>query len=444
MTFHNCLAISVAGRFPFFVEYSTFAEMRAFGKREREIWIGMGLSLGLTLTIMAIYGFNGFQWLERHTYDMRLNLRGAQPVESPILLVLNDEQTFTHLGVAPSRVSRTHYAQAIHHLKQAKAKLIILDIIFADAGEAEEDHLLAEALAQADNTVLARYIGPDQTIAPLQVLRKAARGEGLINIRPDTDGVLRSMPLLGMGYAENQLRPFVTLGAEAARLYLDPEGALPLNVDTPGLVRLGTLKIPVSHNTTLINFAGPPGTFSSLPFWQIVKGAFPSEQVYDKIVLIGSSAATMQDFHLTPFAQKETTTLQGQPTTVSGTSMPGVEVHANLLHMFLTQQFITRSSAKLTFMMIAALGCVCCLLIVLIPRGELGVVLGVIGFLGSVSGLSLYLFINHHYWLDTVPLIATINGHFGLASAYQRYLVVRQRNRLQAMLSESVKEDQKD
>jgi len=88
---------------------------------------------------MAIFGFGGFQWLELHTYDMRMNLRGAQAVTSPILLILNNEQTLTHLGISPSRVSRTHYAQAIQHLHQAKAKQIVLDVMFSDEGDPDEN-----------------------------------------------------------------------------------------------------------------------------------------------------------------------------------------------------------------------------------------------------------------------------------------------------------------
>ncbi|MCZ6800872.1 MAG: CHASE2 domain-containing protein [Nitrospirae bacterium] len=414
--------------------------MKAFGKSEREIWVGIGLSVGITLTMMAVYGLGGFHWLELHTYDMRMSLRGTQSVKSPILLVLNDEQTLTHLGIAPSRVTRTHYAHAIQHLRHAKARLIVLDVIFADRGDPDENHLLANAMAQAGNVVLARYIGPEQTMVPLPVFQHAAIGEGLINIMPDSDGVLRSMPLLGVGYQQDQLRTFFTLGAEAGRLYLDPDGVLPLNVDTPGLARLGEIGIPIEHNTTLINFTGPSGTFSSLPFWQIVKGEFPPDQVNGKIVLIGSSAATMQDFHLTPLAQKETTTLKAQSATISGTRMPGVEVHANLLNMFLTQQFITHSSPSLVYLVMGTVGLLCGLLVTLIPKGELGVILGVIGLLGSLIGLSIFLFIHHNYWLDTVPLIAIINGHFALATAYQRYLVVRQKNHLRAMLSEREKE----
>ena len=434
----------MAGHFPFIAEYSTFTEMRAFGKSERELWVGIALSLGITLTMMAVYAFGGFQWLERHTYDIRMNLRGPKPVANPILLVLNDEHTLPHLGISPGRVSRTHYAQAIHHLHQAKARLIVLDVILADAGDSEEDELLANAMGQAGNVVLARYIGPDQAMTSLPVFQKAARGEGLINVRPDADGVLRTMPLLGVGYHQGQLRPFLTLGAEAGRLYLDPEGTSPLDLNTPGLARFGAIDMPIEHNKTLINFAGPAGSFPALPFWQIVQGEFSPEQVQDKIILMGSSAATLQDFHLTPLTQKNTTTLTAQTATIAGTRMPGVEVHANLLNMILTKQFMARSPATLMFLLIGALGLACFLLITLIPQGELGVILGVLGLLGSLIGLSIVLFNAHNYWLDLAPLIAVVNGHFALATAYQRYLVVRQKNRLQAMLAEKVKEGQKD
>lgn len=408
--------------------------MNAFGKGGREIGIGIGLSFCITLTVMAIYHLGGFQWLELHTYDMRMNFRGPQSLQSPILLVLNDEQTVTHLGIGPSRVSRRQYAQAIQYLHRAKARLIVLDVVFFEAGSQEENQMLADAIAQAGNVVLARYIGPDESMTPLPIFQTAAMGEGLINVRPDSDGVLRAMPLLGLGFAQDQFRPFLTLGAEVGRLYFDPEGISPLNLDTPGLAKVGPIHIPIEQNTLLINFAGPSGTFPSLPFWKIVNGEFSPNQVSNQIVMLGSSAATLQDFHHTPFSQKETSMLNSQSASVSGTRMSGVEVHANLLNTFLTRQFIVHSSPNLVLLLIGTIGVICCLLITLIPKGELGVVLGVIGLLGTVIGLSVFLFQQYNYWLDTVPLLAIINGHFALATAYQRYLVIRHRDHLQTML----------
>ncbi len=410
--------------------------MAAFGKSEREIWVGIGLSLGVTLTMSLIFGWGGFQWLELHTYDMRMNLRGTLPVTSPILLVLNDEGTLTHLGVTPGRVSRTRYAQAIQNLHKAQARVIVLDIMFTAEGESKENQRLIKAMRRAGNVILARYIGPDRTIAPLPIFQEVAMGEGLINVIPDSDGVLRSLPFLGMGFQHDQLRPFLTLGAEAGRLYLDPEGNQPLNLDVPGFIKVAGREIPIEHNKALINFVGPAGTVPSIPFWKIVKGDFSPDQVAGKIVLLGSSAATMQDFHFTPLTSKETKTLKSQTTTVSGTRMPGVEVHANLLHSFLTNQFIVHSPNTLTFTLMGLLGVVCCLVITLLPRGEWGVVFGVLGILGVIIGLGIALFIYAYYWLDLVPLIAIVNGHFALATAYQRYLVVRKKNRLEALLEQ--------
>ena len=409
--------------------------MKVFGKQGRELWLGVGLSAGVTITMIFLYWLGGFQWLELHTYDMRMRFRGIQDITTPIIMVVIDEETTKHLGMAPNHVSRSAYGQAILSLVDAGAHLIVLDVIFSDPGLSEENHEFHQAMKRAGNVILARYIGGSQSIVPIPLLQNAALGEGLVNIRPDFDGVLRKMPFMGIGLQQNQMRPFVNIGTQAGLLHLDPEGKFDLDLQTPGLAQYGHLSFPVYQNSLLINYSGPPGTFPSIPFWKILKQKFSKEQVNGKIVLIGSTAPTLQDFHQTPFSEKVTQTLNAQDQTVTGIHMAGVEVHANVTNMILTNQFLRHSPPSVVTALMMLLGFVCLILIMLWPKGETGVVLAMLGLLGLLIVLGVYLFTHLNYWMDIVPLIAIVNGHFALATAYQRYLVVRQKNRLRAILA---------
>ena len=130
--------------------------MAGFSKDRRELWVGIGLSVGVTGLILGIFWVGGFEWLEQHSYDLRMQWRGAEALQVPVMLVLNDESTSEQLGVAPSRISRMVYAKAIHNLHRANAELIVMDVLFADSQSELEDASLEKAIREAGNVILAR------------------------------------------------------------------------------------------------------------------------------------------------------------------------------------------------------------------------------------------------------------------------------------------------
>ena len=191
--------------------------MSVFFKDRRELWVGIGLSAGLTGIILGVFWVGGFEWLEQHSYDLRMQWRGTEAIDVPVVLVLNDESTSEQLGVAPSRVSRMVYGQAIQHLHRAGAELIVMDVLFADAQSESEDASLENAIREAGNVILARYIGSDGHRVSLQRFTQVARGQGLINVSPDSDGVLRGVPLLGGHYDEGADDPVFDLGSRSCQ-----------------------------------------------------------------------------------------------------------------------------------------------------------------------------------------------------------------------------------
>ena len=126
-------------------------------RRSKHEWlVGILISVGIIVTVIAIYLINGFEWVELRTYDARFNLRGPQTVESKIILVLNDEETAQRLGKSPTKISRSDYAQAIKHLNKAGAKIIAFDMIFSGQQSFEEDSDFEQAMKNAKKVVLSR------------------------------------------------------------------------------------------------------------------------------------------------------------------------------------------------------------------------------------------------------------------------------------------------
>ena len=409
--------------------------MSVFSKDRRESWVGVGLSVSVTGIVLGVFWLGAFEWLELHAYDLRMQWRGSETIDAPVKLVLNDESTSNQLGIAPSRISRKVYGQAIKNLHRAGAAVIIMDVLFADSQSDVEDAFLETSLRQAGNVILARYIGSTGHRAPLKRFEQVALGQGLVNVTPDPDGVLRSVPLLGGQYDAGRLSPILTLGVEAVRQFEATAGTDALEFLSQDHVKVGSLTVPLVRGQVLVNFAGPSGTVSSLSLSQVAEGQFPYEQFKDQIVLVGSNAASLHDFYPIPFSQKEHQTVRGIQNTSQAAQMAGVEIHAHVIRTLLEGKGIERSSQQLVLILILLLGSLCCLAVILLPRGEIGVIVATCVLLLSVLSTALFLFMYHTYWLDIVPLLAVLNGHFALATAYQRYLVIRQKDHLRLMFS---------
>ena len=397
--------------------------------------MGVGLSIGVTGFICVVFWGGGFEWLEQHSYDLRMQWRGPEDMTSPIMLVLNDEATSEQLGVAPSRISRMVYAKAIHNLHRANAKFIAMDVLFADSQSELEDASLELAIKEAGNVILARYIGSDGHRVPLTRFARVALGQGLVNVRPDSDGVLRGVPLLGGQYDEGGFTPYLTLGAETARHVLDSGETTSLEFFSHEEAKIGSLSIPLVHNQVLVNYAGPSGTVASRSLWQVADGRFSQEIFAGKIVLVGSSVASLHDFYHIPLSNKDRQLVGDAQAGLHAAHMSGVEIHAHIIRTLLEGKGIQRTSAAMVFGLIGLLGTLCCVTVILLPRGEWGVVAATLFLLGVVACAVMFLFVYQCYWVDAVPLLAILNGHFAMATAYQRYLVVRQKDQLHAMFS---------
>ncbi len=68
-----------------------------------------------------------------------------------------------------------------------------------------------------------------------------------------------------------------------------------------------------------IDYAGPPGTVTFIPYWKVYSGQFDRALVKGKTVLIGATAAVLQDVHQTPMSG----------TGSSSSLMSGTEIVAN-------------------------------------------------------------------------------------------------------------------
>lgn len=124
------------------------------------------------------------------------------------------------------------------------------------------------------------------------------RYNGFLNKQPDSDGMLRRIPLLikhqGVIYPHLSLATFMrSLGIDSASVEEDRNGPV---------IRAGGHSIPISRSGfALLRFNGQPHLYPAISALDVLNGTFNKADIKGKIVFVGSSAAVLNDLHSTIF-----------------------------------------------------------------------------------------------------------------------------------------------
>jgi adenylate cyclase len=245
----------------------------------------------------------------------------------------------------------------------------------------------------------------------LDIFSDAAAASGYFSLRSDADGVLRSMPLI-IQAGEDLFPP---LSVASVWHYLG-RPRLMVVVGRHGVegIQMGDRFIATDESgQLLINYPGPPKTFTHVPITDILKGQVPAGTFKDRIVLVGATALGTYDLRNTPFSPL----------------YPGTEVHASVIDNILTQSYMARPEWSKVFDLAA----------IVVLGALVGVALSrlspVQGLAVAVALFALYvllartLFVTSHLWLNVVyPLLALVVSYTTL-TAY--YYLTEQRQRKQ-------------
>lgn len=182
-----------------------------------------------------------------------------------------------------------------------------------------------------DSSGAADYMQAAGVKETLPALSEAAADFGFFNIVPDSDGVVRWVPL-AIAYDES-IYPHLTL--VAVRKYL---GGAPLIINTAAYgvdsIETGRLSIPTNERGNMtINYRGPAKTFPHYSIADIISGEVPAKSLKGKIVLVGATATGIYDMRATPFSA----------------TFPGVEIHANIIDNILHADYISRPDWVMAF-----------------------------------------------------------------------------------------------
>src|ERR1700722_6092655 len=233
---------------------------------------------------------------------------------------------------------------------------------------------------------LVTFPGLLRNVPPIE---EAAAGRGLFSINPETDGIIRRVPVI----METQGALVPSLTMEMLRV-VSHAGAILVRVNEAGIqaVAIPGLEVPTDRNGQLwVHFnKHDPARYVSAK--DVLQGRVPPDRLRGRLVLIGTSAIGLLDVKTTPV----------DPV------MPGVEVHAQILERVLTKSLLVNPNyaigAELTVAVLFGLA-----IIILAPMlsATIVVALGAVLIAGLI-GLSFYLFVAHNLLIDfTYPLISS-------------------------------------
>ena len=320
--------------------------------------------------------------IDHDFYDLYFHQRGPERPDPQIVIAAIDDATLARYGALP--LNRSLLARAIRAIQQAKPRVIAIDILLTDASTPEADRDLEQALGGEPRPVLATALeatSGNHWLAPLPQFVSAAGAVGHVHADPDPDGVSRHVLLekwIGRErYWALALECLRSPSSGAARPPItETENALVI----PGVDNSETANIPARRSAgraMLIDYAGPEGTFPRISLARVLDGPAFGDELRGKIVLIGGTAQASGDRVFTPFS--------------NAVGMPGVEIHANILHTMLGRQF-------------------------LLPVSEPGVALGVLAIVAATAVVLA--------WLHGAGLVAALIGIglFVLAGPYWLFL----------------------
>jgi len=429
----------------------------------RLYWPAVALFVILTATVFYLRP-PVLSSLRGLAFDAYQHAAPARPLpNSPVQVVQIDEASLARLGQWPW--SRTTMAELTQKLGDAGAAAIVFDVLFAEPDRTSPEQVLnsapparREALLRAwggsiqsnDETfaaalssnpsVLAASLHDQASTEPfpmraglalagddpgpflrdypglasnLPVLTEAAAGTGFINWLPDGDQVVRRIPLLLRHNGE--IAPSLSLEALRVAVGASTYVVRAANANATqafgahtGLdsIKVGPVTIPTDAEGQVWVRFRPYDPDEAIPAWRVMSDELDKSAIEGAIVLIGASAPGLMDLRATPL----------------DASIPGVEVHRQLLEQIVSGSYLTRPDYAPGVELLAALIAII-ILALAAPRfrPSINAVIGLL-LVAAFWGAGFLLFARAGYLFDPIfpTLAALLFGASATTYFYQR------------------------
>lgn len=420
--------------------------------------LGVYWAIGLSSLFFLLSFSPFFEVFERKAFDQAMRLRGERSINPAIQIAEIDDKSIENFGRWPW--PRGYHASFLQILEEYKPKVIGYDMLFSeqDLENPEEDIALAKKTRDIGSVVYPAYfvVSKDQIFQskelkdipsafkekfsldyeiknsddfiksfdvyfPIALLADSSFGIGHVNVPPDSDGVVRSIPLV----IEFQGRLYPSFDLMLVSRYLGVK-IEDIKVKPPHIILFRDakplVKIPIDrHGRMLISFSGKYEDLPRVSFSQIII-AYDQLKSFEppiidlgmfknKIVLVGLSATGTTDIRATPFSEV----------------FPGVGIHADVVNDILNNDFIIKTN-KLIFGLILFLFAF--LIGILVPRlSPIKSFVLTFSIVAAYNLANFTLFIIKGIWIGFFPSILAMLTTYG-AVLLNQFIVSRFENQL--------------
>ena len=280
--------------------------MRKFGKQ-----IKVSLLSSIIATIFTVLLLNGP--LERIYIDTLSYLHEGQSKVDDVVVVGIDETSFQAMDMQWPWPREVH-GELVNEISKFNPKSIVFDVVFSEPSNEVSDNHFAEAISNAKKVILAsdlsfregEYVSGVVETRPIELFEKAGALVGLAGVEADVDMVVRHFPQF-----ENTLSEVASGGV-----------------------------YPKGDEKRIIKYQGTSHSFKYISYFKFfMPEGVRKEDIEGKIILIGLDVKASPDMSS---SQKDS--FPSPFTRFDAQSMPGVELHANLISNLINKNSVSYKS----------------------------------------------------------------------------------------------------
>jgi len=395
--------------------------------------------------------------------DMFFRIRGDIPQSRKVVIVDIDESSLEAYGQWPW--SRLRVSELIQKISHAGAGIIGLDIVFAEPDKTSPhtiaaqlktdvkdldnyDKILAKTFAATPTiggyffrfdkkthenipVIPAVFIEkglqdnhtipePEGVVLNIDILQDNLYSSGFLNNLPDSDGMIRSVPLI-MRY-EGVIYP--SLALEMLRIY-NNTNTVSIVGDAMGVekIELGKFNIPTDYAGRLyLNYRSARGYFKYISAADILQGNFNVSDIEGKFVLLGTSAVGLADLKAMPLDNL----------------IPGVEIQANVLDNILQEDYLHKPFNIAVYDLLIIWGIILIFSYIFFNTRVWLLLPVLIVFFVLLYKIFFYLFFDRGIVLDLFFPLAAFLGTFILTAGFNYFSTARQKESIQRIFAKKV------
>ncbi|MFE4108621.1 CHASE2 domain-containing protein [Almyronema epifaneia] len=316
-------------------------KVKATIQQNRSVWI-ITPSVATAIVLGSFLGvFNLLEWAIR---DQFFRLRSQEAIEEQVVVVTISETDIENAGDWP--IPDQILAELLEKIHAQKPRVIGLDL-YRDLPEEPGHQDLVRVFRNTPELLGIEKITSGR-VGPPPALKESNQ-VALADLVLDADRKIRRGLLSAEDTEEGTIK--MSLGAAAALKYLEAEGVTLESVDAnQQKLRLGqAIFTPMTGRVAgyspaelggyqiLMNWRGPESAFQTVSMHDVLTGQVAPDLLSDRIVLIGSTASSTNDFFETPYSSSW----------ISATNpTPGVIIHANLASQIVRSALEGRSMLR--------------------------------------------------------------------------------------------------